>query len=74
MFRQCAFANTRIKYLRLVVAGISGFAASETVAREVSMRVWWPIVAQVYAEIINAQKEREQAGSTALYMLALSKR
>ena len=52
MLRNCAKATTGALWVKATLYGFFGFIATEAISREISMRVWWPIVADVYSEVI----------------------
>ena len=54
MLRKCANATNANLWVKATLYGFSGFIATEIAAREISLRLWWPIVAQVYTEVIRA--------------------
>lgn len=56
MLRLSAQATSAGKITKAIGIGLVGFGICECTSMELSQRVWWPITAKVYAEIIVMEK------------------
>ena len=60
MLGKCLNATSPKAIRNAMLWGISLYTLSSVTARETRDRLYWPIVQEVYKEIIDKQKERER--------------
>jgi len=55
MLPRCLYANTRERVLRVFIFGITGVAGCEVSARALRDAYYWPVVAEVYRDLVKTE-------------------
>jgi hypothetical protein len=71
MLPRCLYANTRERVAKVVLYGIIGVTGCELASRSIRDHYYWPVVANVYRELIAAEQERRDRHQLSLANMQL---